>query len=212
MPEQDLLPDAHLQVAAVQLVRDVAVLRAVVRDVGVQQVERDAAHPAPPHLRPHHPPGIRRRPRATGCAVALRTGSTRQVVEVVVRVRLLLPARRVQILPEIALLIEQPHAHQRHAQVAGRFQVVARQHPQAAGEDGQALGQPEFGGEVGHQQSVRTPEGALAPAQRPPIRAKSPQTRSRCARKESSGSGAPGASGRWRPACARGCARRSPTG
>jgi hypothetical protein len=43
-PERDLLAQARLVVAAVQLGRDGAVLRPVLVDVGVEQVERDAAH------------------------------------------------------------------------------------------------------------------------------------------------------------------------
>ena len=49
--QHDLLPDARIVVAAVERIGDVAVLRQhVFRDVGIQQVQRDAPHLQLPHL------------------------------------------------------------------------------------------------------------------------------------------------------------------
>ena len=45
-------------------------------------------------------------------------------MKVIVFVCLLLPAARVEVLPEIALLVEKPDTHE-GAQVAGRLQMVA---------------------------------------------------------------------------------------
>ncbi len=118
--QHDLLFDAHLQIAAIQLVGDVSIFGAVGRDVGIQQVERHAAHLRPPHLGDDLPAGVRDfdgerypvRPALQGQG---------QTVEVVVLINLLLPAGCVEILTEVTLLVEKPHAHQRHPQVTGRF-------------------------------------------------------------------------------------------
>ncbi len=71
-------------------------------------------------------------------------------MEVVVLIALLLPAGLVEVLTEVALLVEQADAHQGHAQVARRLQVIPGQNPQATGEDRQAFGQAELGGKIGH--------------------------------------------------------------
>ena len=60
--EHDLLAQPHLVVAAVEVVRDVAVLGAVDRQVGVEQVERDAAD----HRAPHREHDIAAREAAAG--------------------------------------------------------------------------------------------------------------------------------------------------
>ena len=53
--EQQLLPDAHALVTAVQPRRQLAVFRAVAFDVRVEQQERVAAHGDPPHARDDAP-------------------------------------------------------------------------------------------------------------------------------------------------------------
>ena len=50
----------------------------------------------------------------------------------VVRVELLLTARRVHELAEVSLLVEQPDRHHRNAEVAGSLQVVTREHAEPA--------------------------------------------------------------------------------
>jgi len=87
---------------------------------------------------------------AGGFAVQAQRGLHRHLLEVVVRVALLLPAVRSHVLAEVALAVEQAHGHQGHVQVAGAFQVVARQHAQATGIDGQAHGDAVFQAEIGH--------------------------------------------------------------
>jgi hypothetical protein len=82
-------------------------------------------------------------------------------LKIVVLIRFLLPSGGIQVLPEISLLVEQPHGHQRHSQVAGRFQMVAGQHSQAAREDGKTLGEPEFRRKVGYPQTFHL---AVSPA------------------------------------------------
>ena len=139
--EQDLLADAHLAVAAVELVGDVAILRAGIgANVGVEQVERDAADLHPPDLRIDRVPA-RSHLDHQRLAVASRDRAQRQIVKVVVLVCFLLPARLVQVLAEVSLLIEQPDADQRNAQIAGRLQMIAGENAQAAGEDRETFGE-----------------------------------------------------------------------
>ena len=85
-------------------------------------------------------------------------------MEVVVLVKFLLPAGLVEVLAEIALLVEKSDAHDRHAEVARGLQVVAGQDAQAAGEDGEAFGQAELGGKVRGQAAVDRLVRALIPA------------------------------------------------
>ena len=103
---------------------------AVCRDVGIQQIQRQRAPPARARLArtPDRPA------RSTSTTTGLPSSGDecqRQIMKVVVFVGFLLPARLAQVLAEISLLIEQPDADQRHAQVAGRLQMIARQNAQA---------------------------------------------------------------------------------
>ena len=86
-------------------------------------------------------------------AVAVRGGlaqqGQRQAVRVQDRVGLLLPRVAGQGLLEVAGLVEEADADQRHAQVRGRLQVVAGEDAEAAGVLRQDFGDAEFGGEVG---------------------------------------------------------------
>src|SRR5205823_9531984 len=113
---------------------DVPVFRGVLRDVAVEQVKGDAADVDLPDAGVDLPAG-----QVDGdgqrAAVRVHLGDQRQVEEVVLRVALLLPAVHVQVLPEVPLPVHQADAHERQTEVAGRLQVVAGQHPEAAGVD-----------------------------------------------------------------------------
>ena len=64
---------------------------------------------------------------------------------------------------EVSLLVKQPHSHQRHAEIAGPFQMIARQHAETSGEHRQALGQAELGRKIGHQHRPRMVMRPLEP-------------------------------------------------
>ena len=145
-PEQHLLGQPVIAAAAVQPVGDLALVAAVLLDVGIQQQQRYPADLGQPdlgvqrataerHLDPDRPVG------------AVQLGQ-RQGVRIEQRIALLLPAGGVQRLLEIALAIEQTDPDDRHADVAGRLQVVAGQDPQTAGVLRQHLGDPELRREV----------------------------------------------------------------
>ena len=68
--------------------------------------------------------------------------------DVVLVVAVLLPAVERQALVEVALPVEQAHAHHRHAEIAGRLAVIAGQDAQAARVDRHRVVQSEFGAEV----------------------------------------------------------------
>src|SRR5262249_17861141 len=75
----------------------------------------------------------------------------REREEIVDRIALLLPAIGVQVLTEVAVLIEQTDADQRNGAIAGGLQVVAGEDAEATRVDWEALGEAVFGGEVGDQ-------------------------------------------------------------
>ncbi len=95
----------------------------VLVDVGVEQVERHPADVGPPHL------GDQRCEPAR--STSTRTPSHRvsaMACGIEVGVALLLPAVGRERLAEVAVAVEEADADQRHAEVAGRLEVVAGQH------------------------------------------------------------------------------------
>ncbi len=125
--EQDLLAQAVLGVAAVEPVGDAAALGVVLLDIGVEQVQPDAAHLGSPH------------PGHEGLALQLDAdpgtvdGAHRHGEGIEAGVALLLPPIAVQRLAEVAVAVEQAHSHERDAEVAGRLEVIAGEHSEAAG-------------------------------------------------------------------------------
>ncbi len=148
--QHDLLAQAHLAPAHVQLPGDGPVGRVVERDVGVEHQHRHAAHLGLPDRGLHHAAGQVDRHGQHAAGERLHR-PYRQAREVVDRVEVLLEAVAVDGLPEVARAVEQPHADHRHAQVAGGLAVVAREHAQAARVDAQRLVQPELHREVAHR-------------------------------------------------------------
>ena len=65
-----------------------------------------------------------------------------------IQVVLVLPAVAIEPLPEVALVVVQPDADQRHAEIGRRLDVIAGEDAEAAGVDRQRLVQAELGGEV----------------------------------------------------------------
>ena len=145
--EDDLLLDSRLAIAAVQAGRQLPIPRRVLLEVGVEQEQPDAADANAPHRRQHR-------------AIAERHGGERWLAVPRNRrvdwrvgpfesfVVLLLPAFVRNALVEVALRVHEPDADQRHAEVAGLLAVIAGEHAQAAGIDGQRLVQRELRREV----------------------------------------------------------------
>ncbi len=145
--EQQLLADPHAGVAAVEPRGQRAVRLAVLGDVRVEQVERRPADRDLPGLRVERA-GVRVDREPEPLAAGARHRLDRQHGDVGDRVGLLLPPLAVERLLEVPLGVEDADADERHAQVAGALQVVARQDAEAAGVDGQALVQAELHREV----------------------------------------------------------------
>jgi len=96
--------------------------RVVRQNIGIEKIELQPPHGRAPNLRddfsvaqfnPH---------------IYVWNQLHREGVKVILFKSLLLPSRRIQVLPEISFLIEQPYANQWQSQVARRLQVVAREH------------------------------------------------------------------------------------
>ena len=153
-PQHDFLADPRVDVAAIQGVGDVAILRQyVVRYVGIQQVHGDASDAELPDLNEHLAGGQFHRDLQI-LALGVFHRFQGQSVKVVDRIAFLLPPVGIQELAEITLLVEQAEPDQGIVLVAGRLQMVAREDPQTAGVHRQALGQAVFRGEVGDQFAI----------------------------------------------------------
>ena len=72
----------------------------------------------------------------------------RHVVKIVLDVLFLLPAVGVEVLAEIAVLIQEADADDRNPQVGGGLKVVAGENAKAAGVDRQRFVDAEFGAEI----------------------------------------------------------------
>ena len=142
--EEDLLADPLLLGAAVEAIGDQPVLVGVVVDVGVEQVQRDAADVGLPH------PGVHRRAGdvdGDADAVDRRERDGRGVEP---RKELLLAAPEVELLREVAVVVEEPDPGEGQADVVGGLEVVAGEHAETAAVLGEPGGHAELGGEVGH--------------------------------------------------------------
>ncbi len=95
-------------------------------------------------------------------------GLHRHVFDLRVEIFFLLITVDIQMLLEIALVVEQSDGDQRHAQPAGAFNMVAREHAQAAGVNRHRFVQAELGGKIRHRLGAQhagmrgAPRGARA--------------------------------------------------
>ncbi len=147
-PGQQLLLHPVFLVTAVKPIGDVTQVVLVLRDVGVQQQQRD-----PPDLGHPYPgaqlPGLRQRQlhqdrRAGG----IGEQAQRQALRVQRWVVLPLPAIGRQGLPEVPRAVVQADGDQRQTEVRRRLQMVAGQDAQATGVVRQHLGDTELHREV----------------------------------------------------------------
>jgi len=143
------LAQTVLVAALVELLGQVPVRLIVLRKVGVQ--EEDGR---PPH---HHLPSPdmhgtaieghgSQGPRALPVQDRLERGQVRVELGLIV----FLPPFQRQVLIEVTLQVEQPHADHRDAQVRRRLAVVAGQHAQTTRIDGHGVVYPELRAEIGH--------------------------------------------------------------
>ena len=160
--EQHLLLQAQLAAAAVEALGDAARRLVVLVHVGVEQQQRHPADLGAPDVGVQLAAAGQLDGDAGRGAVLLAQQRQRQPVGVEHRVVLLLPAVAVQALAEVAGLVEQADADDRHAEVGGRLEVVAGEDAQAAGVLRQRRGDAELGAEVGDRRRAR-PRPARGP-------------------------------------------------
>jgi hypothetical protein len=134
--------------------RDQAISLFVRRDVRIQQVKRDAADLDEPRLGAHaaaaHQDFDQHR-----LARFVRHLLNRQHGRMGFAVVLFLPAVAPQALAKIAVAINQADGDERQAEVARRFQMIAREHAQPAGIERQGVVDSVLGAEVGDRALAR---------------------------------------------------------
>ena len=163
--EQDLLAQAVLAVAAVEAVGDRALGRRVLRRTSESSsssgtrptsTRQSAACSAPPGQRHGDPHAARRRSSSTGVIGSSAGSSSTNSSCCAPRAR--------QQLAEVAVAVEEADADDRHAEVAGRLEVVAGEDAEPARVLRQRLAEAELGREVGDRArrvgQRRVPAGA----------------------------------------------------
>ena len=145
--ENDFLLQARFAIAAVESRGEIAILRRVLFEAGVEQVQRDAADRHFPDVGQHGAIAERHRDDARR-SVGLQRLLDGDVGPVEPLVHLELPALGRRRLVEVSLRIHEADADQRHAEVARLLAVIAGEHAEAAGIDRQRLMNRELGREV----------------------------------------------------------------
>ena len=145
--KQQLLADADAIVAAVQPRCQAAILGLIAVDVGIEQQERVSADGQLPHARDER---ARARVDADRDRLAARVYRRleRQQRAVDVAVVLLLIARQIESLREISLVVVQPDADERNAEIGRRLDVIAGEDAEAARVDRNRFVQAELGREI----------------------------------------------------------------
>jgi hypothetical protein len=131
IPRHDFLAHAHLEIAAVKLRGDASVLRVVLRNVGVEEIDIHAPDAQFPN--PGENFSIENRDRNEKLHFASASFADRQVVKILVQVNCCLNAVLIDLLPEIAVAIEQTNRHKIQIEIARRFAMIAGQNAEAAG-------------------------------------------------------------------------------
>ena len=157
--------NACVVIASVELGRYVPIVQFVLRDVAIDQVKRHAPDLDSPE------PGMHFASRQLngyqqGRAVGQGLRNKRQVEEIIFGIAFLLPAVDVQVLAEIAFAIHEAHAAERDAEIACRFQMIARENAEPSGIDRDALVDAEFGRKIGDPGLFLGTESVLKPSGR----------------------------------------------
>ena len=152
--EQRVLAEPYAGVADVQARRDPAVGEVVLRAIGVEQQQRHAADVHAPDLR-HHRALADRDLDAQRVAVVAGDQRRGHALGVGLDPVLVLPARGVDPLAEVAVPVHEADRHQRQAHVGRLLEDVARQHAQPARVDRQRLVDRVLGAEEGGRSGPR---------------------------------------------------------
>src|SRR6478672_2476518 len=130
-PEYDFLAHAHLEIAAVKLRGDAPVLRAVLRNVGVEQIHVHAPDAQFPNPGENFP--VQNRHRNEKLQFAAASFADWQVIKILVQINRRLNAVLIDLLPEIAVSVEQTNCNEIQIKIARRFAMIAGQNAETAG-------------------------------------------------------------------------------
>src|SRR5687768_11017187 len=145
--EDPFLTQSEIRPARVQLARELAILGIILREVRVEEVDRDASD--------HHPP----RPDVNVPAVRLHDGEPRLLTgpenllerrtrRIELLVRRLLPPIEAEVLVEVSFRVEQADPYERDTEVRRCLAMVAGKHAEATGVDRDRVVKPELRAEV----------------------------------------------------------------
>ena len=151
--EHDLLEQAQLRAAAVELAGDAPQGRRIRGVVRVEQVECGAANLHLPGADPRLIAG-QHDLESHPLAVLIAHRRDGQLARIVIRVERHLGSLRIEHLAEVALLVQEPHADHRDTQVARRLELVAGDVPKSPRVDGQRFAEHELHAEIGHARSA----------------------------------------------------------
>src|SRR5512136_2293835 len=141
--QNDLLADACPLVAPVHVRGQIAEAPIVLRQIGVQKIDRGAPDPDSPSLEIHFavPDFYSTDNRVSLLVSHQRDRQSRGIIR---RIAFDLPSLGRNLLLEIALAVEQRNADKREAEVAGRFCMVAGEDAQTTRVDPETFVQAEF--------------------------------------------------------------------
>src|SRR3954469_19840304 len=128
--EHDFLAHTHLEIAAVKLCGDASVLRVVLRNVRVEQIDVDATDAQFPN--PGENFSIENRNRNEKLHFPPTSFADRQGGKILVQVNCCLNAVLIDLLPEVAMAIEETHRNKIQIKIARRFTMIAGQNAEAA--------------------------------------------------------------------------------
>ena len=147
--QQQFLADADAEVATIEARGQFAVLRSIALHVGIEQKKIATAYFYAPYLSLNT--------AATGFdfdddrpAIFADRDFHRHLIDVSLEVFFALPAVKVEVLAEVPLSVEKANTDQGNIEVGSALDVIAGEHPQAAGVDGQGFVQAELGGKIGN--------------------------------------------------------------
>ena len=136
--EHDFLIDSHFRIAAVEIRGNHPVRRRIARNIRIQQIQFYPSDIRAPNLCLHASSGILHADRQRPLAF-FADQLDRHIVKIVLNILFLLPAVGIEVLAEIAVLIQKADAHYRYPQVGCGLKMVARQNAKAAGVNRQAI-------------------------------------------------------------------------
>src|SRR5262249_21939339 len=129
--EHDLLHDARFLVATIEVVGDVAIFgKGILLDVGIKEVDRYPSDIEPPDARPDSAAWKLHGDTNWPWLLVDHLGK-RKIGGIVVVIVLQLDAVLRQALAEVAHLVHQTDTDEGEAEIAGRFGMVTRQHPES---------------------------------------------------------------------------------